>query len=172
MSSTSFTKPGPHVFKDAAIPISLVGPHVVESLLSPSPKTLETTFLFSKATGYCNEFQLNSLLKLAIANTNSPLVSALIDTGADPNGRDSDERPVMSLAVRSGDVDVVRVLIESSCTIQHPIDRFLHEAAEMERLDLMKVLCLGFKEIDVNSIDLNGRPPLHIAAIHGNIELL
>ena len=34
-----FSKPGPHVFNDAVIPISLVGPHVAEYLTQTTPES-------------------------------------------------------------------------------------------------------------------------------------
>lgn len=168
-----FSKPGPHIFKDATIPIAFVGPHVVESLiLSPSPKSLEVAFLLSKAIDWCDRSQLNSLLRTSAKYANSYFVSSLIDSGADVNSRDIERQSAMSLAVKSGDINTVRVLIESGYAIDNTVDRFLHDAAAMNRLDLIKILCLGYADIDMNSVDSKGRIPLHLAAIQGNLELL
>ncbi|KAA8543181.1 hypothetical protein F0562_021324 [Nyssa sinensis] len=167
-----FSKPGSHVFKDATIPISFVGPDVVEALLSPS-KTLEIAFLLSKAIAWCDESQLTSLLISASMNGNSYIASALIEAGAELNSRDSDGQSLLSLAIRSGDIDVLQLLIESGCTIDNSIDLFLHDAAAMDRVDLIEVLCLGFGDnIDVNSIDSCGRTALHVAAIRGHVDVL
>lgn len=168
-----FSKPGPHIFKDATIPIAFVGTHVVESLiLSPSPKSLEVAFLLSKAIDWCDRSQLNSLLRTASKYGNSYFVSSLIDAGADINSRDIERQSAMSLAVKSGDINTVRVLIESGYAIDNSVDRFLHDAATMNRLDLIEILCLGYVDIDMNSVDSKGRTALHRAAMQGNLEVL
>ncbi|KAI3473893.1 hypothetical protein Pfo_028080 [Paulownia fortunei] len=167
-----FSKPGPHIFKDATLPISLVGPHVVEFLLSPSSKSLEINFLFSKAISWCDESQLTSLLRIAADNGKSHFISALIEAGADVNDRDSEGESLMYLAVKSGNTDAVQILIESGSVIDNKIDLFLHVAAAMNRVDLMEILCLGYVDIDLNSVNTQGQTPLHLAAIHGQVEAL
>ncbi|KAK6120109.1 hypothetical protein DH2020_046145 [Rehmannia glutinosa] len=167
-----FSKPGPHIFKDATIPISLVGPHVAEYLLSPCSKSLEMNFLFSKAISYCDESQLTRLLRVAVENGNSQFVSALIEAGADVNDRDLNGESLVCLGVRSGKTDVVRILIESGFVIDEKIDRFLHVAAATNRVDLMEIMCLGFADIDLNLTNSEGQTALHLAAIHGQIEAL
>ncbi|PHT86283.1 hypothetical protein T459_08389 [Capsicum annuum] len=172
-----FSTSGRHIFKDAKIPISFVGPQVVEFLLSSnssvSSKTLlDVSLLLQKAISMCDRCQLDSLLKYAAKNGNSHCISALIEAGADVNKRHSDGDSVMSLAVRSGNLDSVQVLIESGYSIDNSADRFLHYAAAMDRVDLMEILCLGYADIDLNSTDSQGRTPLHIAAIHGYVEVL
>ncbi|KAK3007895.1 hypothetical protein RJ639_013040 [Escallonia herrerae] len=165
-----FSKPGPHVFKDATIPISFVGPHVAEFLLTSSHKILEISFLLSKAISFCDEFQLLSLLKSAASRGNAYFVSALIDAGADVSSRDPDGVSAMSVAVKSGDIDIVELLIDAGYVLDNMLDRFLHDAAEMDRVELMEVLCLGYLDMDVNATDLDGRTALHIAAIRGHVE--
>ncbi|KAK4732182.1 hypothetical protein R3W88_025170 [Solanum pinnatisectum] len=166
-----FSRSGRHIFKDAKIPISLVGPQVVEFLLS-SKNLLDVSLLLPKALSLCDGCQLDSLLKSAAKNGNSHFISALIEAGADVNRRDSDGDSVMSLTVKYGNLDSVQVLIESGYTIDNSVDRFLHYAAATDRVDLMEILCLGYADIDLNSIDSQGRTPLHIAAIHGHVEVL
>ncbi|OIT18679.1 PREDICTED: uncharacterized protein LOC109222443 [Nicotiana attenuata] len=172
-----FSRTGPHIFKDAKIPISLVGPQVVEFLLSPnssvsSNTSFDVTLLLPKALSFCSGCQLDSLLKYAAKNGNSYCISALIEAGADVNRRDSDGISAMSLAVKSGNLDSIQVLIESGYTIENSVDRFLHDAASTDRVDLMEILCLGYADIDLNSIDSQGRSAIHIAAIHGHVEVL
>ncbi|XP_055813341.1 protein VAPYRIN-LIKE-like [Solanum dulcamara] len=166
-----FSRSGSHIFKDAKIPISLVGPQVVEFLLS-SNNLLDVSLLLPKAISLCDGCQIDSLLKFAAKNGNSHCIAALIQAGADVNRRDSDGDSVMSLAVKSGNLDSVQVLIESGYTIDNSADRFLHYAAPMDRVDLMEILCLGYADIDLNSIDSQGRTPLHIAAINGHVEVI
>ncbi|XP_009792343.1 protein VAPYRIN-LIKE-like [Nicotiana sylvestris] len=172
-----FSRTGRHIFKDAKIPISLVGPQVVEFLLSPTSSVssntlLDVSLLLPKALSLCDGCQLDSLLKSATKNGNSHCISALIEAGADVNRRDSDGDSVMSLAVKSGNLDSVQVLIESGYTVGNSVDRFLHDAAAMDRVDLMEILCLGYADIDLNSVDSQGRTAIHIAAIYGHVEVL
>ncbi|KAK6780725.1 hypothetical protein RDI58_022909 [Solanum bulbocastanum] len=166
-----FSRSGSHIFKDAKIPISLVGPQVVEFLLS-SKNLLDVSLLLPKALSLCHRCQLDSLLKSAAKNGNSHCISALIEAGADVNIRDSIGDSVMSLAVKYGNLDCVQVLIEFGYTIENSADRFLHYAAATDRVDLMEILCLGYADMDLNSLDSQGRTPLHIAAIHGHVEVI
>ncbi|KAI3829614.1 hypothetical protein L1987_03741 [Smallanthus sonchifolius] len=170
-----FSKPGPHIFKDVTIPISFVGRHVIEFLIFSSiSKTLETAFVLSKAISWCDESELTSLLRPAAMKGNSYVVSALLDAGADVNKRGRDGESVISLAIESGSIDTVRVLVESCCfVVDHEHDRFLHDAASANRVDIMKVLCLSYLDLDVNSIDFElGLTPLHVAGSHGNLDVL
>lgn len=167
-----FSKPGPHVFKDATIPIFLVGPHVVDFLLLPHPGTLEIAFLLSKAIPGCTASQITSLLRSAAAAGSADLVGALIDAGGDVNSKGSDGRSLMGLAISGGNIDVVQLLIVSGCSIDNQVDLVLHEAAAMNRVDLMELLRRGYGELSVNSSDSDGRSPLHVAAAHGHVEIL
>ena len=168
-----FSKPGPHIFKDAAIPIFFVGPHVVDSLLLlPHPKTLEIVFLLSKAISGCNGSQLTSLLRSAVVAGKADLVGALIDAGGDVNSKDSNGRSMMGSAIRGGNIDVVRILIISGCRIDNPVDLVFHEAAAINRVDLMELLRKRYEEIDVKFTDADGRSPLHVAAAHGHVDVL
>ncbi|KAF3642016.1 hypothetical protein FXO37_22695 [Capsicum annuum] len=56
--------------------------------------------------------------------------------------------------------------------IDNSADKFLHYAAAIDRVDLMEILCLGYADIDLNSIDSQGRTALHIAAIHRHVKVL
>ncbi|KAL7112799.1 hypothetical protein ACP275_04G023700 [Erythranthe tilingii] len=172
-----FSKPGPHIFRDAALPINFVGPHAAEFLLlrlpPPSSTPLEINSLFSKAISRCDEPQLTSLLKIASENGKSHFIPALIEAGADVSSRDSEGESLISLAVKSGKIDAVQTLIESGCSIDNRRDRLLlHTAASNNRVDIMETLCLNFVEIDLNSTDNQGQTALHRAAIHNQIEAL
>lgn len=169
-----FSKPGTHIFRDATLPISFVGPHVVESLiLAPSPRSLEFAFLLSKAIYWCDKGQLTSLLRCSARRGNADVASALIEAGADVNGRDEEGQSAMSLAVKSGNIGVVRVLIESGYSMEeHSVDLFLHDAAAMNRLDILETLCRGYSDIDMNSTDSRGRTALHFAAVHGHLDVV
>lgn len=169
-----FAKPGRHVFRDASISISFVGPHVVEYLLSPlcaHLSALKVDSLLSKAVSACDGSELNSLLRSAVESCNTKFVKDLIDFGADGNHRGCDGQSVMSLAVRSGEIEVIRALL-SGCEFESSVDRWLHDAAATDRVDIMEVLCSEFEGIDVNSVDSNGRTPIHVAAIGGYVDCI
>ncbi|KAK4418212.1 hypothetical protein Salat_2233900 [Sesamum alatum] len=165
-----FSKPGPHIFKDATLPIYFVGPQAAEFLLTSSFETMYS--VFSKAISCCDESQLTCLLRVAAVNGNSHFISALIEAGADVNDRDPEGESVMSLAVKSGKADAVRVLIQSGYVMDDKIDRFLHVAAAMNKADIMENLCLGYVDIDLDSVNSLGQTALHLAAIHGQVEAL
>ncbi|KAE8009641.1 hypothetical protein FH972_006067 [Carpinus fangiana] len=167
-----FSKPGPHVFRDATIPVNLVGPHVVEFLISHHTQIPETDFFFKKAISGYTGSQLTALLRLAIVNGNANLVTDLIDAGADVNDKNSNGLSMIGLAVRAGRLDVSKILIAYGCEIDHTADRVLHEASATNRVDLMKVLCAAFGDIDVNSVDSDGRTPIHVAAVRGSVEAI
>ncbi|KAK1385238.1 MSP domain-containing protein [Heracleum sosnowskyi] len=167
-----FLKSGPRILKDAIIPISFLGPHVVEFLLTPAPRKLDISFLLAKAISGCDESQLSLLLRSAAKCGNSYFASVVIDAGANVNHRDSNKLSVMALAVQSGNADLIEILIDSGYLIDNSVDWLLHEAAGMDRVDLLEVLCFSCLEIDLNSADKNGRTALHVAAIYGHLEVL
>lgn len=172
-----FTKPGPHIFKDVTIPISFVGFDVIKSLISTScngSKTLETAFVLSKAITWCDEAEITSLLLPAVIAGNSYVVSSLIDAGADVNKRSLDgDESLVSLAIKSGDVETVRVLVESRVLIDVERDRLLHDAVLANRVDMVEVLCVNCVDLDVNLVDFElGQTVVHVAASYGNVEIV
>ncbi|KAE9611514.1 hypothetical protein Lal_00011946 [Lupinus albus] len=171
-----FSKPGPHVFRDAVLPISLVGPHVADFLIShhgnnPIP---ESCNLYKKVLSGCDKTHLIKLLKLAVELGHVDPVAVLIDAGADASFKDSNGKSLIPFAIRSGKFDVVKLLVASCCRIKNSVDLVLHEAAAMNRIDFMKFLIESFgdNEIDVNSVDPNGRNSIHVAAIQGHVEVI
>ncbi|XP_065861240.1 protein VAPYRIN-LIKE-like [Euphorbia lathyris] len=167
-----FSRPGPHIFRDATIPISLVGPHVAEYLIPNHAQIADLPSNFNRAISGCTGSQLTALLESAVRSGNPNLVAKLIDVGGDVNCKDSEGRSMITQAVQAGNIDVVRVLIASGCVIDYLVDKVLHEAAAINRVDLMQALISNFKDIDANSIDLYGRTPIHVAASCGNVEAI
>ncbi|XP_024980950.1 uncharacterized protein LOC112517810 [Cynara cardunculus var. scolymus] len=84
-------------------------------------------------------------------------VSLLVSGGADVNHRGVDGESVMSLAVRSGNCSVVRIMVKCGFTIDHSFDRFLHDAATVNGVDIMEILGLSYLDIDMNPVDSLGR---------------
>ncbi|PRQ36800.1 hypothetical protein RchiOBHm_Chr4g0395561 [Rosa chinensis] len=75
-----FARPGLRIFRDATIPISFVGPHVVEFLISQRTRISGFDFFFNKAVSGFSGLELMALLKPAIASGNANLISSLIDS--------------------------------------------------------------------------------------------
>ncbi|CAK7348219.1 unnamed protein product [Dovyalis caffra] len=167
-----FSRPGPHVFRDATLPIYLVGPQVAEYIISNHTQIPDVSGCFNRAICGCTGSQITGLLKSAVPSGDLKMITSLIDHGGDVNCKDSDGRSLISLAVRAGQLDVVKVLIASGCVIDSSIDNVLHYAAAVNRVDLLEILCASLKNIDVNSFDLCGRTPIHVAASRGHVEVI
>ncbi|XWS36241.1 hypothetical protein CRYUN_Cryun20dG0068600 [Craigia yunnanensis] len=167
-----FSRPGRHIFKDAALPISFVGPHVIEHLISSRTQIAEIDLFLNKAISGCTGNQLTGLLRSAVLSGKANLVCALIDQGGDVNDKDSIGRSLISLAVQAGNFDVVNVLISSGCEIDNSVDHLLHYAAAINRVDLIEVLFRAYKIVDLDSVDFCGKTPIHIAASYGYTEVI
>ncbi|XP_022758111.1 ankyrin repeat domain-containing protein 50-like [Durio zibethinus] len=167
-----FSKPGRHIFKDATLPISFVGPHVIEHLISCHNHIGETDLFLNKAISGCTGNQLTGLLKSAVVSGKANFVCTLIDHGGDVNDKDSKGRSLIALAVEAGNFDVVNVLISSGCEIDNSADHVLHYAAAINRVDLIEVLFRAYKNVELNSVDFCGRTPIHIAASFGYTEVI
>jgi len=159
-----FSKPGPHVFRDAVLTISLVGPHVAEYLISQNPQPHN---LFTKAISACTTSQLTRLLKPAVENGSAGAVAYLLDAGADATAT---AESLMPPAIRAGSLDVVKLLEASGCKI---VESALHEAAATDRIDVMEFLLERRNEhLEVDSVDSEGRTPIHVAAREGHVRVI
>lgn len=112
------------------------------------------------------------MLKPAILYGSANFVTEILDAGADVNCKNSDKRSMITLAIRAGDLGILKVLIAAGCKIDNSVDRILHEAAATGRVDLMEFWCKRFGDIDVNSVDLDGRTPIHVGAVRGFVEVI
>ncbi|GMI85791.1 hypothetical protein HRI_002248400 [Hibiscus trionum] len=168
-----FSKPGPHIFKDATLPIFFLGPHVIEHLISSNTQVSDTNHFLNKAISGCSGKQLSVLLKSAAVSGKADLVRTLIHHGGDVNHKDSNGRSLVSFAVEAGHLDVVNVLISSGCEIDNSIDHVFHYAAAINSVDLMDALFRAYKNTDsIDSVDFRGQTPIHISAIHGYMEVI
>ncbi|KAF7804797.1 ankyrin repeat domain-containing protein 50-like [Senna tora] len=169
-----FSKPGRHLFRDALLPVSFVGPHAAQFLISNHSQFPQFGSLFKKAISgpACAHSHLTPLLRSAIEFGTQDSVSALIDAGADVNFRDSDAKSLIPLAVRVGEIHILKLLLASGCSPNHSVDSSLHEAAAMNRVDLMEALSESFGNKEINSVNSEGRTPIHVAALHGHVEAI
>ncbi|KAE8664881.1 putative sugar transporter [Hibiscus syriacus] len=168
-----FSKPGPHIFKDATLPITFLGPQVIEHLISGNTTISDIDLCLNNAISGCSGNQLTVLLKSAAVSGKTYLVRTLIDNGGDVNHKDSNGRSLISLAVEAGYLDVVNVLISSGCEIDNSIDHVFHYAAAINSVDLMDVLFRAYENTDlIESVDFHGRTPIHISAIHGHTQVI
>lgn len=167
-----FSSPGRHIFRDASLPVPLVGPHVVRSLLlrgGASPATLETAFHLSRAISGCSPSDLAALLVDAARTGNPKFVAAILAAGADPNPADGVGNSAIAAAVESGHFEVAKVLLDAGAK---PDGRLLLLAAELaaddEGVDLLAALAES--AADVNSADESGRSAVHKSASRGLAE--
>lgn len=164
-----FSRPALPIFRDASLPIHLVGPHALRSLLlSGSGSTLS---LLAHLIPACSPPELSAALLLAAADSDGgSAVSALLSAGANPNSRGgAGGKSAISLAVSAGCAEAVEVLVKAGAT-----DLPLHEAAAVNRTDLILFLLaesdLGHDWAD--TADAEGRTPVHAAATEGSLDAL
>ncbi|KAI4326480.1 hypothetical protein MLD38_031791 [Melastoma candidum] len=181
-----FSRPGPHLFKDASLPIYFSGPDVFRSLLClregrrrqlPLFHGEGLDYLIDRAVRGCDASQLHALLRWAVFHGDAAASTCLIESGADVNrdGRGSDGRDRRSLgclAVQSGNLEVLEILVAAGLMAHSSSDLVLHEAATANRVDMMEALWKGLKGLDINMTDANGRTPIHVAADNGSLEAI
>ncbi|KAL5069350.1 hypothetical protein RYX36_020237 [Vicia faba] len=168
-----FNKPGPHVFHDAVITVILVGPSVAEFIISNYDSVAESRSLFAKGISVCAKPDLTNLLKPAVERGDVNYVADVIAAGGDASFEDSNGRSLIPLAIRTGKLDVLKLLVASGCRINVMVDFVLHEAAVLDRIDVVKFLfdCFG-GELDVNSVNAESKTPIHMAAMEGHVSLI
>ncbi|KAJ0979694.1 hypothetical protein J5N97_015168 [Dioscorea zingiberensis] len=159
-----FSLPGPHLFRDATLPVSLTGPHVLHTLLlSPPSETLDTSSLITKAASSCSPADLASLLRRSAAGSRPHILSALISAGADVNSLDPDGKPPIALAVSSGCANSVSALLAAGAKLD---PHLIHVAAGSGFAEIVALLAAARPL----AIDSSGRSPLHAAAAGGHLE--
>lgn len=168
-----FNKPGPHVFRDAVITVALVGASVAEFIISKYDYAAQTRSLFTKGISVCAKADLTSLLKPAVESGSVDYVADLIAAGGDASFEDLKGRSLIPLAIRTGKLDVLKLLVASGCRINDSVDFVLHEAAVLNRIDVVKFLFDYFgDELDVNSMNTESKTPIHMAAMEGHVSVI
>lgn len=166
-----FSLPGVHVFRDASVPVFLVGPHVLDHLLL-LPETL--TLEFARAIPSCSVAELSALLRRAAAAGKPRFVAELLSAGADADVRGSDGRSALSLAVSSGDLASVDRLVSAGARVDLDLDLVFHESAAANRTDIIAVLDRSVRRASLaawaDAVDPFGRTPVHYAASNGCLD--
>lgn len=146
---------------------------MAEFLISHHAPIPETRNRFVKAVSACTKYHLTNLLKPAVERGHGDYVATLLDAGGDTGFRDSTGKSLIALAIRTGKLDVVKLLVASGCRINNSVDLVLHEAAAIGRTDLVKFLLESFgEELNVNSMNSEGRTAIHVAAIEGHVKVI
>ena len=104
-------------------------------------------------------------LSLAVLNNHPSIVSALVsEFGCDPNDRES-----LHTACKHGDLSMVKTLIECGASMYSTGDTPLHVTARNQRKEITQELLKYFTG-DPNIKNAEGRTPLHIACVYGNLD--
>ena len=118
-----------------------------------------------------------TVLQIAAMDNELEVVKALLEAGADPNAKSSDntDRTALHYAVEFGHPEVVKALIaagaDPNAKNSDNMDRTaLHEAAEHGRLEVVKALIAA--RADITQTDNDGNTPLQLAAICNEPEIL
>ncbi|KAG0483418.1 hypothetical protein HPP92_011502 [Vanilla planifolia] len=163
-----FSRPALHLFRDASLPIHLLGSQSLRSLLPLLP-SFASSLLLTRIIPSCSPEEISNVLLLAAASGGgcNVAVSALLASGADPDSRNADGKSAISLAVSSGNAEAVKALIEAGAR-----ERPFHEAAAGNSVDLIHLL-LGPSQVNwANQTDIKGRTPVHAAAAGGSLDAL
>lgn len=121
----------------------------------------------------CTKSQINTLLRICVMSGNCGFVSALIGAGGDVNEKDSEGKSLLSLPVSTCNFDLVKVLVDSGCQFDGSVDLLLHKAVEINRVDLLEILCKNGDAVKlVNSVNSVGRTPVHVSAANGYLDAL
>ncbi|XP_055953567.1 uncharacterized protein LOC129989212 [Argiope bruennichi] len=114
------------------------------------------------------EENLNNLLHIAAKNGNLEIAKYLIGKNCDLHFRDSMHLKPIHVAVQHGHLDIVKLFLKSDESLKD--NTLLHLAVSRSNLDLVKFLI--DEKVDLNAPDENGNTSVHLAAIHGNKNIL
>ncbi|KAG0476809.1 hypothetical protein HPP92_013650 [Vanilla planifolia] len=163
-----FSRPGLQLFRDASLPIHLLCPKALRSIVLCLPSSA-SSFL-RRLIPSCSPADLSSALPLAAqlhVVGGSGTVSILLAAGADPDARSADGKSAISLAVSAGNAEAVEALMIAGAR-----DRPLHEAAAINRVDIILLLLGPGQPNWADTMDAEGRTPVHSAAVAGALDAL
>lgn len=114
----------------------------------------------------------NTLLKIAVLNSQANIVKTLLDEGADVNAPDSTGTICLLTAVDIGNKDVVRLLVDRGSYLNGRNDNYetpLSLAVAKKNADVVSILL--DKHANVNITDSFGNSPLHVAVANGDLQI-
>ena len=114
----------------------------------------------------------HSILHNAVSRSDYGTSSILLDLGADPNVKASNEATPLQFAARSGQVYLAAKLLNHGAKVDGQDNQgrsALHWAAEKSDFDMVKFLLKH--NCDANLADRRGRTPLSIAFANGSHEI-
>lgn len=98
----------------------------------------------------------------------------LLQSGIDPNSKDEEQRTALYKAIRSGSIEIIRILLRYHATV-NTVDEYgwtpFHLAAYYGNVEIGQI----FLEVDGNIASIPGPygcTPLHIALLRGNVEFV
>ncbi|GBM40117.1 Ankyrin-3 [Araneus ventricosus] len=110
----------------------------------------------------------NNLLHIAAGNGDLEIAKYLIGKNCDLHFRDSSDRKPVHVAAQHGYLDVVKLFLTSDESLKD--NTLLHLAVSGGHLELVRFLI--DKKVYLNAPDEKGDTPVHLAAIHGNKNIL
>jgi ankyrin repeat protein len=112
-----------------------------------------------------------NLAQLILEGDKISSIRRLIDEGANPNQFDEYGTPLLILAVRISDDDMLSLFLEAGANVNAADtdgETALHCSASIGNLNAMKMLISKSAEID--AINIDGKTPLIIASIMGKVD--
>ena len=112
-------------------------------------------------------------LHFAVINGYVETAKLLLDYGSDPMMKAVFGSPVLHYAANEGNKEFVQPLIDAQADPEAPNihdHRALHFAARMGHKDFVEQLFIAVTHLDLNSVDIDGKTALHLAATAGHLS--
>ncbi len=115
-----------------------------------------------------------TLLHQAIILEKKEMALFLIKEGANPNARNSDNKPIFKDAVNLGNLDILTAMYDHNGNLEDTTPPFentpLHLALELKRVKIARLLIK--KGANVNQKNKRMDTPIHLAAEHGYLDTI
>lgn len=114
-------------------------------------------------------------MHLAVMIKANKVVKFLLVAGANPNARNTDDKPIFLDAINNGDMTVLNALYTHGANVNDTTGRDnktpLHTALELQRVEIIRMLI--DKGADVNMVHGSDKnSALHLAAQHGYLDIV
>lgn len=116
-----------------------------------------------------------TLLHIAVMIEAGEVVAFLLSAGANPNARNTDDKPMYIDAIKNGDINIVTALYENGANLEDAAGFYgytpLLLAIESRKLEIIRFLIK--KGANVNTVDDSDKnSAMHMAAQKGYLEIL